>query len=178
MIRRYALYVLPLLILIGLVGFFWRGLYLNPSQIPSPLIDKPAPNFNLPRLDDAGRDISPEDLHGQPFLLNVWATWCAACKQEHTTLVQFAQDTGVTIVGLDYKDERKAARLWLEERGNPYTVVAFDADGRAALDWGVYGAPETFLVDADGVIRDKHIGPLTPDVLYGDWLPRLKKGGR
>lgn len=150
-------YALPAAILAVLVALFAIGLQRDPSKIPSPLIDKPAPAFELPTTE--GGTLAASQLKG-PLLVNFWASWCAPCLQEHPLLMELAR-SGVTVIGINYKDEPAAAEQWLARHGNPFKRVARDADGRAGLDWGVYGVPETFLLDADGVIRHKHIGPLT-----------------
>lgn len=166
-------YLLPIVVLAALIGFFWRGLYLNPRIVPSPLIGKPVPVFSLPRLHDPDSVFTQEQFHGQVALLNVWATWCVACRDEHATLLHFAQQGVVPVYGLDYKDDRRSALDWLAKDGNPYAAVAFDASGDVAINWGVYGAPETFLIDSHGVIRYKYIGPLTPDIIDKELLPRI-----
>ena len=172
--------LIPATIFAILVVFFWVGLSLDPSKVPSPLIDKPAPAFTLPTLRDAGTEITEQALRGQVSLLNVWATWCVGCRQEHDMLLTIAREGLVPIYGLNYKDERPNALNWLQQLGDPYEANAVDQSGEAAIDWGVYGAPETFLIDADGIVRYKHIGPLTPDVWREELRPRienLKRGG-
>jgi cytochrome c biogenesis protein CcmG/thiol:disulfide interchange protein DsbE len=166
--------MLPLVILVGLVVAFWVGLHRNPTLVPSPLIGKPAPAFDLPSLANPDQRITSEVLKGQVSLVNVWASWCVACREEHPVLMAFSQQHELPIIGLDYKDQRDSATQWLDKLGDPYTTVAFDADGKVGLDWGVYGAPETYLVDADGVIRCKHIGPVTPDYLNDTLVPMVK----
>lgn len=167
-------YALPLALFALLVGFLWVGLALNPRFVPSPLIDQPAPAFELPELFDPKRQISDRDLRGAPTLLNVWASWCVACRDEHETLLALAQEGRLRVVGLNYKDQRDAALRWLERLGNPYQAVAYDFQGRAAIDWGVYGVPESFLVDPSGVIRFKHVGALTEEILDSEIKPRLR----
>lgn len=166
-------FAIPLGILALLVAFFWRGLYLDPGELPSPFIDKPAPAFELPTLHNEEATLSHLDLRGRVVLFNVWATWCPGCHQEHSLLMEFAQAHDTPVYGLNWKDERAAALRWLQQTGNPYRVSAFDAEGRVAIDWGVYGAPETFVLDKRGIIRYKHIGPLTPEILYGVIVPLL-----
>lgn len=168
-------YGLPLVVLLLLVGFFWRGLYLDPGKIPSPLIGKPAPAFSLPSLEYPARSVSLTDLRGQVVLVNVWGTWCVECIREHPVLLAFAKNTDVPVYGLNSNDQRDAALAWLAERGNPYVINAFDASGKVSIDWGVYGAPETFVLDKAAIIRYKHIGPLTPEVLYGEIMPLVKQ---
>ena len=161
----------PLAAFAVLAAFLGAGLTLNPREVPSPLIGKPAPAFSLPELHAADRVISPEHLKGRVWLLNVWASWCASCRVEHPHLMGLARSGAIPLYGLDYKDGRQAGIDWLGRHGNPYIVSAFDVDGRAGIDWGVYGVPETFLVDGNGVIRYKHIGPLTPALIEGTILP-------
>jgi len=150
---------MPLIIFAVLVVFLAIGLTLNPRLVPSPLIGKPAPEFDLPLLIGDG-SFSNKDLIGHVTLVNVWASWCFACRQEHET-VKYLSQKGVRIIGLNYKDEADAAKNWLKKLGNPYQAIAADKDGRIAIDWGVYGAPETFLIDKEGIIRHKVIGPLS-----------------
>lgn len=172
-------YVLPAVAFAILVGFFWVGLRLNPGEVPSPLIGKPAPAFELPELSDTSRIISNETLRGQPALLNVWATWCAGCRLEHDLLLAIAAEGNVPIYGLNYRDDRAAALEWLRQLGNPFKAVAYDPEGTVSIDWGVYGAPETFLIDPDGVVVYKHIAPLTLDDWREEFLPRIRamRGG-
>ena len=155
---------MPLIIFVALVALLGIGLTLNPRLVPSPLIDKPAPEFELPLLFDEG-SFSNKDLIGHVTLVNVWASWCFACRQEHETVKHLSRN-GVRIIGLNYKDEPDAAKSWLAQLGNPYQVVAVDYNGRIAIDWGVYGAPETFLIDKNGIIRHKVIGPLSDKENY------------
>ena len=170
-----ARFLLPLAIFAVLIAFLATGLKLNPREVPSPLIDKPAPAFELARLDDPAQAVRVEDLRGKVWLLNVWASWCVACVQEHPVLVEFSRSGALPIYGLNYKDQRKDAVAWLSKHGNPYTLSLVDADGRVGIDYGVYGVPETFLIDGRGVIRHKHIGPLTPQVLNDTILPLARK---
>jgi len=171
-------FLLPLLIFVVLAAFLGIGLRLNPREVPSPLIDKPAPAFRVAQLHDAGKTISPEDMRGKVWLLNVWASWCVACRQEHPLLVELAKRNVVPIIGLNYKDDTDAAQQWLRELGNPYQVSAFDADGRIGIDYGVYGVPETFLIDRQGIIRYKHIGPVTAKAVEELILPKIRELGR
>ena len=168
-------FLIPLVLFGALVGFFWKGLYLDPREVPSPLIGKPAPAFALTQLDQPDHTIRREDLLGKVWMLNVWASWCEACRDEHPYLVEFAKLKALPIYGLNYKDQREPAQQWLAERGNPYEASLFDANGRVGIDFGVYGVPETFLIDKQGVIRFKQIGALTPEVLNGKVLPLLRK---
>ncbi|TMH30994.1 MAG: DsbE family thiol:disulfide interchange protein [Betaproteobacteria bacterium] len=168
-------FIVPLALFGILVFFLWRGLRLDPHEVPSPLIDKPAPRFALARLDDAGAKIGRDDMLGKVWLLNVWASWCVACREEHATLLAFAQTRAVPIIGLNYKDTRADGLAWLNQFGNPYTASAFDANGRVGIDFGVYGVPETFVIDKQGVIRFKQIGPLTPEAIETRIQPLLRK---
>ena len=167
--------LIPLGIFVVLVGFLWAGLSLNPSEVPSPLIDKPAPMFSLPTLDDPSRAMSPADLKGQVWMLNVWASWCVSCRQEHPVLVRLSETGEVPIYGLDYKDHPDDAKDWLSRWGNPYTASLIDGDGRVGIDYGVYGVPETYLIDKEGIIRYKHIGPVTPQVIEETILPKVRE---
>ena len=172
-------FLLPLAIFIVLVGFLAVGLRLNPREVPSPLIGKPVPSYRLPQLQAPDQSISPEDLRGKVWLLNVWASWCVSCRQEHPVLIELDRQKKIMIVGLNYKDDRAAAIAWLKQYGgDPYAISAVDADGRVGIDFGVYGVPETFLIDKNGVIRDKHIGPLTTEVLKNKILPNAEKLAR
>ena len=158
-------FIVPLAIFATLIVFLWRGLSLDPREVPSPLIDKPAPRFALARLDDASRTVARDDMLGKVWLLNVWASWCVACREEHPVLVALSREKLLPIVGLNYKDQPGDATLWLQRHGNPYGLSAVDADGRVGIDYGVYGVPETYIVDKAGVIRFKQIGPVTREVL-------------
>jgi cytochrome c biogenesis protein CcmG/thiol:disulfide interchange protein DsbE len=168
---------IPLLIFGVLLGFLAVGLSLNPREIPSPLINKPAPAFSLPALDAPDQKISAQDLRGKVWVLNVWASWCVACRIEHPLLVEFSKAGMVPIYGLNYKDKRDDAIRWLVNFGNPYTRSLSDIDGLVGIDFGVYGVPETFVIDKQGVIRMKHIGPVTPEVLRDDIIPLVRKLG-
>ncbi len=160
-----------------LVLFFLRGLTLDPSRIPSPLIGKPAPVFSLPSLANPDEMVGNENMRGAMALLNVWATWCVGCRAEHEALLAIAASSDVPIFGLNWKDDSNAARRWLTQLGNPYAATAVDAEGRVAIDWGIYGAPETFLIDADGIVRHKHIGPITMQAWEQDFLPLIRAAG-
>jgi len=151
------------------------GLKLDPRRIPSPLVDKPLPAFSLPTLENPKRTIANTDLLGKVVLINVWASWCVACKQEHPVLLGLARDKQVQLIGLNYKDKREDATQMLKAEGNPYDVIIVDADGRVGIDWGVYGVPETFVVDKQGVIRYKQIGPITPEAWEQTLLPLIRK---
>ena len=190
-----AKFLVPLLLFFGLAGFLAFGLTLNPREVPSPLIDKPAPNFKLARIDDPASTFALEEMRGQVWLLNVWASWCVACRQEHPLLVRMARQKLVPVVGLNYKEVRgdgalnvrgmaleaetalavEGARGWLSDHGDPYVLSVLDVDGRVGIDFGVYGVPETFLIDAEGRIRYKHIGPITPDSLQQVIMPKVEE---
>ncbi len=169
------LLLLPLVLFIGLVAFLLVGLRRDPHEIPSPLINKSAPAFQLKQLQDPTKTFSAQEMRGRVWLLNFWGTWCVACREEHPLLIQYAKTNAVPIYGVDYKDERATAMQMLVDEGNPYTLTASDPDGRLSIDYGVYGAPETFLIDRDGVIRYKQIGPITEDAWQKEILPRVKQ---
>jgi|SRR5882724_2444711 len=168
-------FILPLGIFAALVFVLWRGLSLNPTEVPSPLIDKPAPSFTLTRLDDAGKTLARDDMLGKVWVLNVWASWCVACREEHPLLVEFARSKSVPIIGLNYKDKRPDGLGWLSQFGNPYDASVFDGEGKVGIDFGVYGVPETFIIDKRGVVRYKQIGPLTPEIIKTRVQPLLKE---
>ncbi len=168
-------FILPLLVFVVLLIFLWVGLSLNPREVPSPLIDKPAPPFSLARLDDPAKAVTDKDLRGQVWLLNVWASWCVSCMEEHPVLLEFSHANLVPIYGLNYKDKRPDAIAWLGKNGNPYTVSVSDPEGAVGIDYGVYGVPETYVIDKAGVIRYKRIGPVTPQVLETQILPLIKR---
>ena len=169
--------LIPLIIFSILLGFLAVGLGLKPREVPSPLINKPAPAFSLPALDAPQQMVSANDLKGKVWILNVWASWCVACRIEHPLLVEFSKTAKVPIYGLNYKDKREDAMRWLANFGNPYTRSLSDTEGLVGIDFGVYGVPETFVIDQQGVIRFKQIGPVTPEVLRDDILPLLGKLG-
>ena len=168
-------FLLPLVIFLTMVGFLAVGLNLDPREVPSPLVGKPAPVFNLPRLDNPETKISTKDMLGQVWLFNVWASWCGACRDEHPILVSLSKSGVVPIYGMNYKDTRPEAQQWLEQGGNPYIASAMDADGRVGIDYGVYGVPETYVIDKAGVIAYKQIGPVTEEVLRDKILPLVKR---
>lgn len=151
------------------------GLRLDPRRVPSPLIGKPAPHFVLPRLRHPGERFSDSEMLGKVWLLNIWASWCVSCREEHPLLVEYADDHGLPIYGLDYEDKRADALAWLRDFGDPYRLVAVDANGRVGINFGLYGVPETYLIDKRGVIRYKQIGPLTREVLNRKVLPMMRK---
>ena len=168
-------FLLPLAVFLVVAAFLVRGLFLNPREVPSPLIDKPAPAFKLTQLHEPDKSLAREDLKGQVWLLNVWASWCVSCREEHPLLVDLSRQKLVPIYGLNYKDQREAALGWLQQFGNPYVASVADLDGRVGIDYGVYGVPETFVIDKNGVIRYKQIGPITPDALNNKIIPLVKK---
>jgi cytochrome c biogenesis protein CcmG/thiol:disulfide interchange protein DsbE len=168
-------FLLPLGAFIVLVIFLWIGLTLNPREVPSPLINKVAPTFRLPQLHDAAKTIGPEDLRGKVWLLNVWASWCVTCRQEHPLLVELDRQKLVPIYGLNYKDNRDDGLALLRNSGDPYTLSAYDREGNVGIDWGVYGVPETFVIDKSGLIRHKFIGALTPELIQNKLIPLVKE---
>ena len=177
----------------ALVALLAVGLNLNPREVPSPLVGKPAPAFTLAQLAEPDKTLSPKDLQGKVWLLNVWSSWCVSCRQEHPVLVEFSQKVDVPLIGLNYKevrgdggfdmskmsaeDEKKLAweraRSWLSQHGNPYRLTVMDLDGRVGIDYGVYGVPETYVIDKAGIIRMKHTGPITPEILGKKIMPLL-----
>ena len=187
----------PLVGFIVLVVLLAVGLNLNPREVPSPLVGKPAPAFSLSKLG-SDEKFSPQDMQGKVWLLNVWSTWCVSCRQEHPMLVQMAKSQTVTLIGLNYKEVRgdasfdmskinaeaektmatQRASAWLQRHGNPYALSALDLDGRVGIDYGVYGVPETYVIDKAGIIRLKHTGPITPEVFSGKLLPLVKELNR
>jgi len=161
----------PLVIFFLLVGFLAAGLKLDPREVPSPLVGKPAPAFELPVLHQPDKRFVPADMRGQVWLLNVWASWCVSCRDEHPLLLELSKRRELLVLGLNYKDKGEDAIAWLKRFGDPYQLSVVDADGRIGIDYGVYGVPETYLIDADGVIRYKQIGPLTAEILETKLLP-------
>jgi cytochrome c biogenesis protein CcmG, thiol:disulfide interchange protein DsbE len=168
-------FLIPLLLFVVLVGFLAVGLSRDPSEVPSPLINKPAPAFELPQLADPSQTFSPESMKGRVWVFNVWASWCVACREEHPVLVELGKLNVAPIIGLDYKDKRDAALAMLDLQGDPYVLSAFDAKGRVGIDYGVYGVPETYVIDKAGIIRFKHIGPITMDILNQKMIPLLNQ---
>ncbi|MEY3121711.1 MAG: hypothetical protein RI993_536 [Pseudomonadota bacterium] len=167
--------LLPLAIFIVVVIFLGVGLTLNPRQVPSPLVDKPAPVFQLQQLHDNDKVFSSEDNIGKVWMLNVWASWCVACRDEHPLLVELSRLGIVPIFGLNYKDQRDTALQWLKQFGDPYVISIADTDGRVGIDYGVYGVPETYVIDKKGIIRYKHIGPVTVKSLEDKILPLINE---
>ncbi len=172
---KYARFLIPLAIFLVLVVFLGAGLSLDPKEVPSPLIGKPAPAFALTLLDNPEKTIRREDMLGKVWMLNVWASWCVACREEHPLLVAFSRKKLLPVYGLNYKDERMAGMKWLSSFGNPYDASLFDHDGRVGIDYGVYGVPETFIIDREGVVRFKQIGPVTEEVLRTKIEPLVRK---
>jgi cytochrome c biogenesis protein CcmG/thiol:disulfide interchange protein DsbE len=170
-------FAIPLLLFLGLAALLFAGLGKDTRLVPSPLIDKPAAAYVLPDLREPTRMIDSARFAGQPYLLNVWGSWCVECQHEHPVLMQYAKTKKIPLVGLNWKDESDVAMRWLGELGDPYDAIPVDADGRVAIDYGVYGAPETFLIDGNGVIRFKHIGALTPQIIAREIEPRLAEMG-
>jgi len=161
-------------LLCGLLGFgIWWNTHHEMNEVPSPLVGKTAPEFTLPLLYEPTKSLGRKDLLGQPYLLNVFGSWCPTCQDEHPFLMREGKSLGIRLIGLDWKDQPEAAKRWLKQFGNPYQTIIADEDGRAGIDFGVYGAPETFLVDAQGVIRYKRIGMLTPDVIASELKPQI-----
>jgi cytochrome c biogenesis protein CcmG/thiol:disulfide interchange protein DsbE len=172
---KFLRFLWPLALFATVMGFLFVGLGLNPREVPSPLIGQPAPAFQLTRLEDPSQRISRDELLGQVWMLNVWASWCAPCREEHPLVVDLSKRNPVPVYGLNYKDQDVAARNWLANLGNPYRATLVDTDGRVGIDYGVYGVPETFVIDREGIIRFKHTGPLTPEVLRTRIEPLLKE---
>jgi len=166
-------FLIPLVLVAVMIPVFVIGLNRDPSEIPSPLLMKPAPEFELPSLKDPGRNVGSADYKGRLALLNVWATWCVGCRQEHDYLLRLANETDIPLYGLNWRDRREDAISWLQQLGDPYVASAYDEDGRVGIDWGVYGAPETFLINTDGIVLYKHISPLTEEVWQKEFQPRI-----
>ena len=171
-------YLIPLVIFIVLAVFLAIGLTRDPHELKSVLINKPAPAFRVPQLKAADKMISNEDMRGKVWLLNVWASWCVACRDEHPYLIEYAKSGVVPIYGLNYKDRREDALATLDELGDPYVASAVDLDGRVGIDFGVYGAPETYIIDQGGTIRFKYVGPMMPDVWKEKILPVVQELNR
>ena len=172
---------LPLAVFLGLAALLLAGVLMNSgkdtSAIASPLIGKPVPAFSLPVLGEPGRSITHEQLRGKPYLLNVWGSWCVNCREEHPQILALRRSGRIHVVGYNYKDSPEEAKRWLDSFGNPYDVIIADEEGRVALDFGIYGAPESYLVDAQGLIRWKHVGPITDDVLENEMEPVFARIG-
>ena len=168
---------LPLVLFLALVGFFAKGLFLNPREVPSPFIGRQAPAFSLPLVGNANASFSPAEMKGKVWMLNVWAPWCVSCRQEHGFLMQLTQSGVIPIVGLNWKDKDREAAQLLARIGSPYAAVPEDLDGRVGIDYGVTGTPETYLIDRKGIVRMKHVGPIGPDVWKSKFEPKLKELG-
>jgi cytochrome c biogenesis protein CcmG/thiol:disulfide interchange protein DsbE len=168
-------FLLPLGIFAALVALLGIGLTLNPREVPSPLVGKPAPHFELPQLNEPDKTFSERDMLGKVWLLNVWASWCLPCREEHPVLLDLARDGAVPLLGMNYKDERKNSVAWLKSMGDPYQLSIYDARGRVGIDYGVYGVPETYVIDKRGVIRYKHIGALTKEIVKDKVLPLVRE---
>jgi cytochrome c biogenesis protein CcmG, thiol:disulfide interchange protein DsbE len=168
-------FIVPLVVFLGLAAFLAVGLTRDPREIPSPFIGKAAPAFRLEQLADASAAFTPEEMKGKVWLLNVWASWCVACRVEHPLLVEMSRKKVVPIVGLNYKDKRDEGLQWLRRHGDPYSLSAYDVEGKVGIDYGVYGVPETFVIDKQGVIRYKQIGPITPEALEKKIMPLVRK---
>lgn len=168
-------FAIPLILFLLLSAFLWKGLRLEPREVPSPLIGKPAPQFTLTDVHDSSRQFSSKEMLGRVWLLNVYASWCESCRDEHPLLVQFSGKRLVPIIGLDYKDKPEDARKWLDEMGNPYERSVSDLDGRVGINFGVYGVPETYVIDKTGIIRDKIIGPVTVKRINDELIPMIKE---
>jgi len=171
-------YLIPLALFLVLVVFLAIGLTRNPQELPSALLDKPAPTFRLPQLKQPDKTFSAEDMRGKVWMLNVWASWCVACRDEHPFLFEYQKSGVVPIYGLNYKDRPEDALGWLGELGDPYLLSAVDLDGRVAIDYGVYGAPESYIIDKNGTIRLKHVGPVMPEVWEKKILPLVQELNR
>ena len=168
-------FLIPLLLFVILVGFLAIGLNRDPHEVPSPLIGKSAPAFEIPQLEQSNKTFSPESLKGQVWILNVWASWCVACREEHPILLELSKAQIAPLIGLDYKDQRDDALAMLARQGNPYTLSAFDGNGRVGINYGVYGVPETYVIDKAGIIRFKQIGPITTEILNQKIYPLINE---
>ena len=169
-----ARYLIPIVAFAVMIPIFVIGLGRNKNEIPSPLLEQQAPQFELPSLEDAGTIVGSKSYAGEVALVNVWATWCVGCRAEHEFLMELSRRSEIPIFGLNWRDQRDSALRWLDQLGDPYFATAYDEDGRVGIDWGVYGAPETFLVGADGTVIYKHISPLTEEVWQKEFLPRIR----
>ena len=171
-------YLIPLIVFAVLVVFLAIGLGRDPHEVPSPLINKPAPSFKLAQLKDPGKTFSADEMRGRVWLLNVWASWCFSCRDEHPFLLEYERSGAIPIYGLNLKDRPEDALAWLSELGDPYVLSVSDLDGRVGIDYGVYGAPETYLIDQQGMIRFKQVGPVTPDIWNKNILPLAQELNR
>lgn len=168
-------FILPFVVFLIMAAFMYVGLGLNPHEVPSPLVGKTAPAFTLPQLHEPAKQFSPQDMKGKVWLFNVWASWCTACENEHPVFLELSRQNLVPIYGMDYKDKREDGEAWLRKHGNPYALVVSDAEGRVGIDYGVYGVPETYVIDKQGVIQHKHIGAVTPEILDEKIIPLVKE---
>jgi len=168
-------YLIPLISFLGIAVLLGIGLTLNPRALPSAIVNKPAPHFSLNLLSEPSKQFSPNEFKGQRWLLNVWASWCVSCRYEHPLLNEIASKTSIPLVGLNYKDEAHKATQWLKERGNPYAKIPMDIAGDAGIDWGVYGVPETFVINEQGRVIYKHAGPITADIVNNEILPLFQQ---
>lgn len=172
---RLLKFLVPLAIFIGITWFLLRGLERDPREIPSPLLGKPAPTFSLPTLADPQAGWTPESMRGKVWMLNVWGSWCSACQVEHPLLLDIAKAGTVPIVGFAWKDNPTNSRAWLAKLGDPYAVVVMDFPGKVGIDYGVYGAPETFVIDKSGTVRYKQVGPISPEAWQRKLLPMIQQ---
>ena len=170
-------FAIPIVVFLLLVVIFSFGLFNDPRELPSPFLGEPAPAFEVESLTEPGRIVGSADYAGKMALVNVWATWCGGCRQEHPFLMQLARTNAIQIYGINWRDNRDEALGWLKQLGDPYEFSAFDADGRVGIDWGVYGAPETFLISPEGIVLHKHLGPLTAAIWQEDFVPLIEAGG-
>jgi cytochrome c biogenesis protein CcmG/thiol:disulfide interchange protein DsbE len=170
-------FILPFVAVVLLIVVFSFGLFNDPRKLPSPFLGEQAPTFQLPSLTEPERMVGSADYAGKFAIVNVWATWCVGCRQEHQFLIDLAKTGAIPIYGINWRDNRQEALAWLRQLGDPYQFSAFDEDGRVGIDWGVYGAPETFLINADGIVLHKHLGPLTAAAWQNDFVPLMQSGG-
>ncbi len=172
--KRTAKFLAPLVLFLIAVGFLFKGLFLDPHEVPSPLVGKPAPAFTAPLLSEPEKRFNTADMKGKVWLLNVWASWCVACREEHPALMEMAKLSEIATYGLDYKDTDGVAQAVIDANGNPYKAIMTDADGKIGIDYGVYGVPETYVIDKAGIIRYKQIGPITEEGFFSKILPLVK----
>ncbi|MBC7755910.1 MAG: DsbE family thiol:disulfide interchange protein [Bdellovibrio sp.] len=172
--KRTAKFLIPLVLFLIAVGFLFKGLFLDPHEVPSPLVGKPAPAFTAPLLSEPSKRFNTADMKGKVWLLNVWASWCVACREEHPALMEMAKISEIATYGLDYKDTDAEAQAVIDANGNPYKEIMTDADGKIGIDYGVYGVPETYVIDKLGIIRYKQIGPITEQAFFSKILPLVK----
>ena len=170
-------FILPFVVFVMLIVVFSIGLFNDPRKLPSPFLGQQAPTFELPSLTDPEQLVGSADYAGKYALVNVWATWCVGCRREHGFLLQLERICAIPIYGINWRDNLPEAQSWLRQLGDPYVFSAFDQDGRVGIDWGVYGAPETYLISPDGVVLHKHLGPLTPGAWENDFVPLIAEGG-